>query len=573
MGRDYERVPRSELIQRLSQLEANATQHQELERLFHELKVHQEEIELQNHQLSEMQIALEESRDRYADLYDFAPLGYCTLDGNGLIKEANLTLAQLLGIERGRLVGSHLLFYIKPGDRSRFLDYLLRCRSQKEQVSGEFHLKLRGNLEVPVQLTTTPPLSSRYEGSYRTMAINLSERQQAEDERRRLVLKEEAALATSQAKDRFLAMLSHELRTPLTPVLAIVSSFEELKGLPPQVKADIEMVRRNIEIEARLIDDLLDLTSITRGKLQLHREVVDLHEVVGHAVASIKEVVKEKDLSVEVELKAQHHHAAGDPSRLQQVLWNVLKNALKFTPRKGQISVKTWNPAPGVPPASVKSPPILIAVSDSGIGIAPQALPKVFRAFEQGNDQIAHEFGGLGLGLAISKGIVEGHGGRIAASSEGSGKGTTIEIELLTELEVEPRTAPAKIRASQQTAALRILLVEDHLDTANILSRLLALQGHQVTIAGSLKAALRQHGDGIDLLISDLGLPDGTGLELMRKLKEGSPRLAGIALSGFGTQEDVRHSLEAGFAEHLTKPVSLEKLLEAVSRVGSSAVA
>jgi signal transduction histidine kinase len=234
---------------------------------------------------------------------------------------------------------------------------------------------------------------------------------------RELQREKENAEAANAAKDKFLATLSHELRTPLTPVLIWAGGTLNQSDLNPEIKEGLQMVCRNVELEARLIDDLLDLTRISRGKLQLQLQAADAHELLQHALEIVRRDIEDRHLELSVSLEASSHDVMVDPPRLQQVFWNVLRNACKFTPDHGTVSVRSHNPSP-------KS--ITVEISDTGVGIEPQFLDKIFDAFEQ----IDSHREGLGLGLAISKAIIEMHGGSVRAHSEGLGKGATFVIDL-----------------------------------------------------------------------------------------------------------------------------------------------
>lgn len=378
----------------------------------------------------------------------------------------------------------------------------------------------------------------------------------------------EAAEAANNAKDRFLAMLSHELRTPLTPVLNTVQVLEDNQALPADLRAAIEMIRRNVQLEARLIDDLLDLTRISKGKVQLRLERVDAHALVETALDICGDDIRAKQLVITTDLEAADHDLQADAARLHQVIWNLLKNAVKFTAAGGSITIRSGNPKPGW---------VRIEVTDTGMGIPLEALPKIFDAFEQGSRA---SLGGLGLGLAIAKTIVDLHSGAIAAASAGPGHGSTFTLELPTLAGVEPPSASAISRpvtrsgatenaSSAQPAGFRILLVDDHADTLRSMDRLLRLRGYLVctalTVAAALDSAANQP---FDLLISDVGLPDGTGMDLMRELRRvHGEALRGIALSGYGMEEDVTRSHDAGFTEHLTKPVDIATLEAVISRM------
>ncbi len=359
-------------------------------------------------------------------------------------------------------------------------------------------------------------------------------------------------------------MLSHELRTPLTPVLLAVSALEHDPGLRPDWRDDLMMIRRNIELETKLIDDLLDLSRITSGKLSLMIEAVDLNEVIRQVCRICAPQLREKEALLETDLSDAAGMVAADSARLQQVLWNVLKNAIKFTPAHGmKIRVSTTRLENGC---------CEVRVMDQGIGISAESLPHVFNAFEQGGASITRQFGGLGLGLAICRALMDLHHGSIRAESEGAGKGATFIIELpasamTNTTRIRLKSPPEKSGMLQ----LRLLLVEDHADTARILVRHLERAGITTVQATGVDNAIMLAARGpFDLLVSDLGLPDGSGCDIMRHVSAvyGMP---GIAMSGYGREEDMRRSSDAGFSEHLVKPIDLRELLAAIRRVAARA--
>jgi PAS domain S-box-containing protein len=363
----------------------------------------------------------------------------------------------------------------------------------------------------------------------------------------------------NRAKDRFLAMLSHELRTPLTPVLMTIASLRREPDLNDGLRHDLEILQRNVELEALLIDDLLDLTRIAHGKLELHNDAVDIHGTIERSLSISAGDIVVKKIQVIRHFEAREHHCWADPARLQQVFWNLVKNSAKFTPVGGRIDISTRNN---------EAHQIVIEVADNGIGIDSKLMPRIFDAFEQGGGVITSKYGGLGLGLAISKRVVDLHSGTIAARSDGPGRGATFTVTLNameTSLLEGPvlflESEPALVRHTQ------ILFVEDHEDTARVLGRILQNAGFDVSHAGTVAGARTlAAGRRFDLVISDLGLPDGSGLELMKALRDGQG-LTGIALSGFGTEEDVAASLAAGFAAHLTKPVDWDRLRSEIERL------
>ena len=393
-------------------------------------------------------------------------------------------------------------------------------------------------------------------------------------------------IEANAAKDQFFAQLSHELRTPLTPVVTMVAELEryvaEQNGTAdPGARHALEVIRRNVQLEARLIDDLLDLTRIRSGKLQLNREATDVHRALRLALEIVRQDLQDKELVVELKLDAQEHFAHADPARLQQVFWNLIKNAVKFTPRRRRLILRTDN-VPGVANGSngrgPAAPPRLRAeVTDEGIGIAPEHLARIFNAFEQGGSTTTKQFGGLGLGLAISRSLVDAHGGQLLAHSDGPDRGATFTLELDTvpapAITPPPTSVPVNTPAPAKTqpAGARILLVDDHQDTCLGMKLLLRRRGHDVTIGHSVAdgvAAVEGAEQPFDLLISDLGLPDGSGCDLMetlRKRADGGP--PGIALSGYGMESDLARTAEAGFQEHLVKPVNFERLDAAIARL------
>ena len=377
-----------------------------------------------------------------------------------------------------------------------------------------------------------------------------------EDKTRDMTLRQEL-IAANAAKDQFLAQVSHELRSPLTPVIAMVGELEaELPDSKPVTEA-LEVVRRNVELEARLIDDLLDHTRISKGKLQLSFEPISIHQVLQRAYEICRNEIEAKDLEVIFRLRAAHTYVNGDSARVQQVFWNLIKNSVKFTPEKGQITIETTNPAPEK---------IEVRVIDTGIGVEAEAIDKIFNAFEQGQSEITRRFGGLGLGLTISKMLIDAHGGQIRVESPGKNQGATFTVELNTieiPLERDGHREDRPVDRKSEPAVSpqrRLLLVDDHYDTCLGMKRMLERRGYEITVAHSAEQAVEKvRAQEFDLLISDIGLPDRSGYELMREVRL-NKHLPGIALSGFGSEQDVKQAREAGFAEHLTKPINFERL-------------
>jgi len=366
------------------------------------------------------------------------------------------------------------------------------------------------------------------------------------------------AEASNEAKDRFIAMLSHELRTPLTPVTAgleIVS--DELSKLDGQaeigsVREALQMIRQNVEMEKVLIDDLLDLSALKHGKLGLTRKGVDLNKLCHDSVRHAESVATEKGIELTVD-SSPEVIVTGDEARLRQILNNLLSNALRHTVKGGQVRIGITQ-APGL---------ARLQVRDDGCGISAENLERIFFPFEQVNRRGTMARAGLGLGLSIAKALAESMGGSLTAESPGLGQGSTFTLELPAGGAVmRPELSPPPAFAREETSKPSLLLVDDHPDTLRALSQVLRRAGYVVQTAESFAQAeplLIQ----CDVLISDIDLPDGSGCELMRRFKACGGRI-GISVSGFGSEEDIRRTREAGFTHSLIKPIEISQLLKAI---------
>ena len=400
------------------------------------------------------------------------------------------------------------------------------------------------------------------------IGTDITDRKRAEEQIR--VAKEEAENA-NRAKTQFLAVLSHELRTPLNPILLAVTSMIDRPTPPEDVRPTMEMIRHNVNLQARLIDDLLDTMRIVQGKMPLHWGVADCHEVIKYAVQVCQSDVFGKTIRLTLDLAAEDHHVNADAARLQQVFWNLIKNAVKFSPEGRAIAFRTCNEGDPDQPGGR----LVIEVSDTGIGIEPEALPHIFDPFQQGETSITRRFGGLGLGLAICKGVIDAHDGTIDARSEGKGRGTTFRIVLrsLPAPAIEGngrRHAPdaAEAPTTPPASTRKILVVEDEEVTRRLMARLLRGLGHEVTTAGSIAEGIEATEAGaFDLIVSDIGLPDGSGLDLMRRVVARRGSVPSIALTGYGMEEDIVRSREAGFTAHMTKPIDFTKLEAMIRQV------
>lgn len=477
--------------------------------------------------------------------------GAVTLSADGLILYCNQRFAGMLKLPLERVIGSPASDYLPPQTLAGFAGVV---DQGEESVKQESTLRCSDQSVLSVHLSASP-LSLEDQTVICLVVTDLTLQRNQEQMR----LAKEVAERANLAKDSFIATLSHELRTPLTPALMALVALEREPDLSDGVRAELAMIRRNIELETRLIDDLLDLTRIANGKLELHPAPIDLHVVLARAVDICRVNIDAKQQRFSLQLHAHRSQTLGDAIRIQQVVWNILRNAVKFTPNGGAISLTT---------ADAPDNRLEFKIKDSGIGFDPQDENRLFQAFEQSGRGITRQFGGLGLGLAISRSIVEAHGGSIRAYSGGPGMGATFTVSLPVHTAAgQAFAAPSSALAPASRRGHAILIVEDHPDTRATLKKLLERAGHRVTAASSGQQALViAREEKFDLVISDLGLPDMTGNELMSQLRE-RHQLPGIAVSGYGMEEDVARSHEAGFLHHLTKPIEIERLAELIAAI------
>ncbi|WP_395746108.1 ATP-binding protein [Prosthecobacter sp.] len=380
-----------------------------------------------------------------------------------------------------------------------------------------------------------------------------------------------AARAASAAKDAFIAQLSHELRTPLTPVLMTAGALQEDPALSDDVRQQLRMVERNVALEARLIDDLLDITRITHGKLSLRSEPCNAHTLLRNVVEIVQDEAEERGVRITLDLRATRPQLPGDSTRLQQVFWNILRNAVKFSPRGTAVHIRSTD----LPSPQGSSDSLVIEIEDQGMGFDDTVKERMFEPFEQGPTGRDSRYPGLGLGLAITRAIVTLHHGTVEAHSEGPGKGALFTVTLPGAVPESPgmeADAPGGGPARHDLESpLRLLLVEDHEQSLQVLSRLLVRAGHSVVGVGTKADALARASEtDFDGVVSDLGLPDGTGHELMKLLRD-QRGLKGIALSGYGTDVDQQNSRDAGFVAHLVKPIRFAELNRALHTLGHTA--
>ena len=468
--------------------------------------------------------------------------GAVTVAADGLILYCNQRFADMVGAPLEAVIGSVISTSLSPDSWEKISAVV---SSTESAAKHESVLRRRNGEEIPVNFTASKLCLA--DQNVICLVVTDLTLQKVDEELR---LAKEVAERANLAKDGFLATLSHELRTPLTPALMAVSALQQDQTLSARAQADLAMIRRNIVLETRLIDDLLDLTRIANNRLELVQVPLELHRVLQNSIDICVAGIEAKTLDLSLDLNANLTGTTGDMVRLQQVFSNVIRNATKFTPIGGAIRISTSNPQPGQ---------FTVTVADSGIGFDPADAEKLFESFRQVGDDATRRSGGLGLGLAISRAIVNAHGGRIWAESSGANLGATFYIELPLRKAASP-AMPEVAPSVAASAGLRILLVEDHEDTRHVFQAILRQKGHSVKSAATGEAALALASSEVfDLVISDLGLPDFSGTDLMSILQE-RYSLRGVALSGYGMEEDIRRSKSAGFDHHLTKPVDPAKI-------------
>ncbi|MEO5931145.1 MAG: response regulator [Candidatus Kapaibacterium sp.] len=393
-------------------------------------------------------------------------------------------------------------------------------------------------------------------GEIMLAAITMRDITEQKANQRELKEAKRAAESANRAKDQFLELLSHELRIPLTPVLTLAHILESDDGLPEHLRHYAETIRRNVETEVLLIDDLVDLTRLDKGKLQLDRRRVNLHSLVTRVQNFCRADVTAHRVELSGELAAAHHYINADPIRIQQAFRAIVKSLIRLVGGAGRMIIRSVNNAPGT---------VTLNIIISGERVHPGLIPHILDALTEG-DAMSQRYGGLGLSLAVGRALIEAHGGTFGPARHTNNGESGLEI-VLTTSDLAEATAEDVPETTPALENLRVLVVEDHEDTRLVLQSLLERDGFTVFTANSVATALDvARGNPPDLLISDIGLPDGSGSDLMRLLRNRHP-LKGIAISGYGTDADIRRNMESGFSEHLTKPVSYLRLHDAIERL------
>jgi PAS domain S-box-containing protein len=489
-------------------------------------------------------------------------------DLNGIVRSWNAAAVRMFGYTAAEIVGKPIRLLI-PADRQTEEDEILaRLRQGLRIEHFETIRRAKDGRLLDVSLTVSPVRDStgRVVGASK-IARDISDQKRAAAERERLLEAERVARAeaerASRLKDDFVAMVSHELRTPLNAMLGWTQLMTQARNDPAVIARGLDVLARNTRQQAQLISDLLDISRIVAGKLQLDARTVDLRSIVGQSCETLEEEARGKGVQIEAVLDEGASIVWGDPSRLQQVVSNLLSNAIKFTQRGGRVRVSL----------RFDGARARVEISDNGAGIRPDSLPHVFDRFHQADRSITRRFGGLGLGLAIVKHLVELHGGEVQAASEGEGKGATFTVTMPVvgdALDHERRRESREATdVGVELAAIRLLVVEDEADTLEFLRRLLTTHGATVLTAANAGEALSLIRDEKpDLLISDIGLPEVDGYDLIQRIRrEISPGrdIPAIALTAYARSEDRTRALLAGYQAHIAKPVEPNELLAMIA--------
>ncbi|GBE92014.1 PAS domain S-box protein [Nostoc cycadae] len=506
-----------------------------------------------------------ESEERFQAFMAHSPAAAWITDVEGTIIYLSPTYVQTFGLLTQDAIGKSIFELFEYEIAIQFLDNI-QTVAQTNQVLETIEIAPLLDGTIGDFLVYKFPIAHL---SRQTLvggvAIDVTARRRAEAEREELLLREQAAREVAETanriKDEFLAVLSHELRTPLNPILGWIKLLRTRQLDDDKKAIALETIERNAKLQTQLIGDLLDISRILQGKLTLTISSVDLATTIAAAKETVALAAEAKSIEIHTEIAPDVQPFLGDASRLQQVVWNLLTNAVKFTSNGGQINIK------------LESTPnyTQIQVSDTGKGITPEFLPYVFESFRQADSATTRKFGGLGLGLAIVRHIVEMHGGTVYADSLGEDQGATFTVQLprITTV-IQPDQNYSLAKKSLNLRGVRVLTVEDEQDTRELLMFTIVQYGAEVKAAASAHEALaifRQFQP--DILVCDIAMPEMDGYALIRQVrtwpKEQGGQIPAIALSAYAGESDQKQALAAGFQRHLSKPVDLEQLVEAIA--------
>ena len=506
--------------------------------------------------------------ERFRALLESAPDAMVIVDASGTIVLVNAQAERMFGFRRWEMRGRPVEMLVPAAARSAHqhhrADYFDTAHARPMGAGLELEGQRKDGTRFPVEISLSPLQTEG--GPLVASAIrDMTERRQAEEERRRLLHEREAHREANRIKDEFLATLSHELRTPLNAILGWTALLQKGGMEAAAVKRALTTIERNARAQVQLIEDLLDVSRVVTGKLRLQMQPIDITTVVEHAVDVVRPAATAKNLALDVVCEVRPILLVGDPDRLQQAVWNLASNAVKFSDR-GRVEVKV----------RLSDHAVSIAVRDTGRGIRPEFIPHMFDRFRQADSSYTREYGGLGLGLAIARSIVELHGGTIRAHSSGVGYGATFAVELPVPQGTDRSLLSASPDDADTTATdaltgVRVLVVDDQPDERELLSTILHDQGAVVTVAASVREALAMLADPLpEVVVSDIAMPGEDGYALIRQLRERWPQTAGIpavAVTAHARAEDRAHALAAGFRHYVPKPVDSTRLVRTVARL------
>ncbi|MBD2728360.1 PAS domain S-box protein [Nostoc sp. FACHB-892] len=553
--------------------------------------------------LRQIQDSLRQSEERYRLLIEgVTNYAIFMLDPNGNFTSWNIGAERILGYQEAEIIGQPFerIFSpeaIKQGQPQQVLTKAIIEGFSKE---NRWHLRKDGTFFwAHCVITPLRDENGNLRGFSKIMQ-DITERKQVEEEKEQLLLREQAARAVSEAaqsaaeaanrsKDEFLAIVSHELRTPMTAIIGWAGMLQTGALDEAKVSLAMEIIERNANLQMQLIEDLLDISRIVRGELSLSIDLVDLVEVITDAIEVVQSLADAKTIQIETRLDTSIEKISGDSDRLQQVVLNLLTNAIKFTPNNGRVKVRlskeVGNREWGVGGGKEFSQPsipnyVQIQVSDTGKGISADFLPHVFERFCQADSSYTRSDKGLGLGLAIARHVVELHGGTIQAQSQGIGQGATFTVKLPIleksrgeSLSPPSPPSPPSPSSPNPLTNLRVLVVDDEADVRQWITAVLEESGAKVSTFSSTRQALEALEElHPHVLISDIGMPGEDGYALMRKIREieaeRGGRIPAVALTGYARVEDYKEALAAGFQLHIAKPVRAAELIAVVASLG-----
>ncbi|MBD2253653.1 hybrid sensor histidine kinase/response regulator [Nostoc parmelioides] len=547
--------------------------------VFVELFKKTQAIQRQAAQLAAINAELRQSEERFRSLSTCSPIGIFETDTTGCCKYTNPRYQAICGLDATESLDKRWLESVHPEDQERAIASWSTYIDQGGDYSDEFRFQtVDGSLRW-VQVRSSPMLSGNGEllGYVGTLE-DITARKQSEEIRAQVIREQTArqeAEAANRMKDEFLAVLSHELRTPLTSMLGWSKILRSKKLDEKATARALEAIERNANSQVQLIEDILDVSRIIRGQLRLNLSPVNLITVVEAALEAVRPLADTKSMTINTVLDYTLSPVSGDSARLQQIVWNLLTNAIKFTPKEGQVEIRLEGINDELSDDLTHAQ---IQVIDTGVGIESEFLPKVFERFRQADSTTTRSHNGLGLGLAIVRHLVELHKGTILAESPGVGKGATFTVRFpLIQENRKPRPATTENSSgdgvnSSPLAGLKVLIVDDEIDTRNFLGFLFEEYGAISSTSSSVETALAVI-DQLkpDILISDIGMAEQDGYTLIRRLRSLPPEQGGeipaIALTAYSREEDRQQIIEAGFQHHLSKPIDPNKLISVVASI------